>query len=283
MNEFPRTTVGGLSLSRMIIGSNWLLGYSHQSAAKDTFIKRHHDAKSIADVLEVYLRAGVDAAMGWLNVNPMFVMAIREAQDRVGRKITVIDTPSVPMTNGALDYDGAAHVLDQSVSDGASFFLPHQSTTDVLVDRGKREVRGMSRLCAMIRERGMIPGLSTHMPESVIYADESGLDVETYVQIYNAIGFLMQLEVEWVHKIIQDALKPVMTIKPMAAGRLSPLVGFAFSWNTIRDHDMVIVGAMTPDEAREDIEISLSMLERRMPAITLQRTRSKAAVERHPS
>jgi len=44
MTEFPRTNVGGVSLPRMIIGSNWFLGYSHTSLAKDHFIKLklHH-------------------------------------------------------------------------------------------------------------------------------------------------------------------------------------------------------------------------------------------------
>ena len=46
----------------------------------------------------------------------------------------------------------------------------------------------------------MIPGLSTHMPETPIYADESGLDVDTYISIYNAMGFLMQIEVDWVQR-----------------------------------------------------------------------------------
>jgi len=67
------------------------------------------------------------------------------------------------------------------------------------------------------RERGMLPGLSTHMPETVTYADESGLDIETYIQLYNSMGFLMQVEVDWVLNIIKSAKKPVMTIKPMAA------------------------------------------------------------------
>jgi hypothetical protein len=69
-----------------------------------------------------------------------------------------------------------------------------------------------------------------------------------------------------------------MTIKPMAAGRVTPLVGFSFVWNTIRDQDMVTVGSMTPDEARENIEISMSFLERRSPDIQLQITRSKASI-----
>ena len=38
---------------------------------------------------------------------------------------------------------------------------------------------------------------------------------------------------------------------------------------------MVTVGTMTPDEAREVIEISLSILERRPAKVELQTTRSK--------
>lgn len=30
------------------------------------------------------------------------------------------------------------------------------------------------------------------MPETPVIADETGADVETYIQIYNAAGFLMQ-------------------------------------------------------------------------------------------
>jgi hypothetical protein len=70
-----------------------------------------------------------------------------------------------------------------------------------------------------------------------------------------------------------------MTIKPLAAGRLLPVVGLAFVWNTIRDQDMVTIGTTTPDEARESIEISLRLLERRLPDNELQRTRSKQSLD----
>ena len=60
-----------------------------------------------------------------------------------------------------------------------------------MVDRVTRSVRKVDTLCAKIRQHGMIPGLSTHMPEALVYADETGLDVETYIQIYNSMGFLM--------------------------------------------------------------------------------------------
>ena len=66
---FPRTDVGGVSLSRMIIGTNWILGYSHTSLAADTMIKkRHSKPQVIADMLEVFLNAGVDTILGLFRV-----------------------------------------------------------------------------------------------------------------------------------------------------------------------------------------------------------------------
>jgi hypothetical protein len=124
-----------------------------------------------------------------------------------------------------------------------------------------------------------VPGLSTHTPEVPVYADAMNLDVATYIQIYNSAGFLMQIEIDWVHRMIWGRKKPVIVIKPMAAGRIPPLVGMAFVWSTIRPEDMVCVGTLNADEARELIDISLSILERRAPTVELQRTRSKESVE----
>jgi len=178
------------------------------------------------------------------------------------------------------DASAVAVILDKEAKMGAAICMPHPSTTDAMCDRTSRSLRKMDQVCKMIRERGMIPGLSTHMPEAITYADESNLDVETYISIYNAMGFLMQVEVDWVARIIREAKKPVMTIKPMAAGHLRPFQGLTFVWNTIRPQDMVTVGTMSPLEAQEVIDLSRSILEHRQPDVQLQETRSKASVKR---
>ena len=147
--------------------------------------------------------------------------------------------------------------------------------TDALLDRRHGVICDLDRYTQMIRERGMIPGLSTHAPETVVHADRQGADVETYIQIYNAAGFLMHIEVDWVMRLIRDASKPVMVIKPMAAGRLYPLVGLSFVRNTIGVQDMVCAGTMSPDEAREIVDLSLDILSRRNADNPLQVTRSQ--------
>lgn len=284
MSEFSRTEVGGLSLSRMIIGTNWMMGHSHCTPAKNMLIRRTAgDRKSMADIIEVFLRAGVDTIMGQIEIEPLGD-AIREAEDRTGVKAIRVSTPGIPFTRETpargFDMGEVERILDMQAKHGAAFVMPHQSITDAMVDRCTHEIRHMPSICKAIRDRGMRTGLSTHMPESIIYADETDLDVDSYISIYNSMGFLMQVEVDWIAHVIHNAKKPVMTIKPMAAGQIRPFQALNFVWNTIRDCDMVTVGTLTPDEAKELIELSLSILERRDANIKLQETRSKASIKR---
>ena len=276
MDTFPRTLVGGVSLPRLLIGTNWFLGYSHTSQAKSQFIKDYQDAQRIADVIAVFAEADIDAALG--PCSPLLEEGIKRAEQQTGREIIRILTPSFNILPGGPSEQDPERVFDQTKELGATFCLSHQCVTDALVDRMTKEIRHIDRYTQMIRARDMIPGLSTHMPESVIYADRQGADIETYIQIYNAAGFLMQVEVDWIMRTIHKAHKPVMTIKPLAAGKLMPVVGMTYVWNTIRDQDMVAIGCTTPDEAKEIIDLSLDLLNRRVPEQDLQATRSKASL-----
>ena len=143
------------------------------------------------------------------------------------------------------------------------------------MNKNRRIIDRLDDYTKMIRDAGMIPGLSAHMPELVMFSDENGYDVETYIQIYNCMGFLMQVEVEAVASLIRNAKKPVMTIKPIAAGRTTPFVGLNFSFATIRDCDMVTVGCFNEAEAAEDIEIALAAIERRAPSLEKRNSPAK--------
>jgi hypothetical protein len=269
--------VGGISMPRLIIGSNWFKGYSHTSVPKDHFIVEYQTRERLADIFTTFMRHGVDAYMGG-DPGTMVFDAIHDAEQRTGRKMILVLTPSFNLTPGGDPKNDPEAVLDHYAVIGTDFCMPHQCVTDALVDRRSGVIRDLDHYTKLIRERGMIPGLSTHMPESVIYADRQGADVESYIQIFNAAGFLMQVEPDWVLNVIHQAQKPVMTIKPLAAGRLLPIVGLSFVWSTIRPQDMVTIGTTTPAEAQEVINISLDLLCHRPPMTELQITRSKATL-----
>ncbi|MBQ4579138.1 MAG: hypothetical protein IJA83_00615 [Clostridia bacterium] len=263
---FPRTEVAGVSLSRMIIGTNWMLGWSHRSPAQDHQIKRKFsDGEKAYPLLKTFLDHGVDTMMGPLQQERVMQEAVRFAQEKTGKKLILIDTPVINVDDNPIARQQARETIRRSREHGATFCLVHHSSAEQLVNKNKHIIDRLPDYLDMIRQEGMIPGLSAHMPELVLYSDENEYDVQTYIQIYNCLGFLMQVEVESVNRIIHEAKKPVMTIKSMAAGRVSPFVGLNFSWNTIRPCDMVTVGCFDPEEAEEDIEISLAAIERRRP------------------
>jgi hypothetical protein len=267
-NPFPRTTVAGVSLSRMIIGTNWILGYSHTSAAADEGItSRNSGADAIAEILQFFLESGVDTIMVEMRGRTAMLDAMKRAEDRTGKRLVRVDTPVINVDDSATARREADAAIAECARNGAAFCLPHHSCVEQLVVKNTRSIPRLPDYLAMIRDHGMIPGLSAHMPELVVFSDLNHYDVETYIQIYNCAGFLMQVEIEYVHSIIWNARKPVMTIKPMAAGRVSPFVGLTFAFATIRECDMVTVGCLTPREAREDVEIGMAAIERRPPRL----------------
>ncbi len=277
--QFPRTTVGGVSLSRMIIGTNWILGYSHTGAAADTLIKNKHNTKNAtAGMIEAFLEYGVDTIMGPLSVQPMLLDAMKLAEDNTGKGLIRIDTPILNVDDNAAARKEAEDVIADCKAKGAVFCFPHHSSAEQLVCKNTQTIDRLPDYLKMIRDYGMVPGLSAHMPELIVYSDLNNYDVETYIQIYNCMGFLMQVEIEYINKVIWNAKKPVMTIKSMAAGRVSPFVGLNFSWATLRPQDMVTVGCLTPEEAYEDIEISLAAFEKRMPNLEGRSSPNKTSI-----
>ncbi len=275
MSDFPRTHIEDLSVSRLIMGTNWFLGYSHTSRAKDEFIKERQTRQEIAKVMTAFMAEGVDTLLGARPGAEHLLEAIEDAQQATGRPCTLLGTPGLDISGLPEARDNNARMLDEFAAIGCKVCMPHQAITDRLLDIRRFVIDEMDEICRMIRRRGMIPGLSTHRPETVRVADQTQLDIGTYIQIYNAAGFMMPLEVDWHHRIIQQARHPVLTIKPLAAGRLLPLVGLAFTWSTIRDQDMVAIGCLTAAEAAEVVELSRSLLEKRQSRVELQTTRSK--------
>ena len=68
-NPFQRTEVAGVSLSRMIIGTNWMVGYSHTGPAADEMIQnRHSTPETLVPMFKAYLDNGVDTIMGLFGI-----------------------------------------------------------------------------------------------------------------------------------------------------------------------------------------------------------------------
>jgi len=276
---FPRTEVAGVSLPRMLIGSNWIFGWSHIGHAADVYIKEQHStADATLKALNAFLHYGIDAWMAPFSTHPEARNRIKEIQDKIGKKLILIDTPVLNMDDTETARKETRDIIKASAEIGSTFCLIHHASCEQLVNKNKRTMDRLPDYTDMIREAGLIPGLSAHMPEVIQYVDQNGYDVETYIQIFNCLGFLMQVEIESVIRIIHEAKKPVMTIKPMAAGRVTPYVGLTFNWNVLRPRDMITVGVINEHEVHEDVEISLAAFEKRLPDLEGRSSPSKTSI-----
>ena len=216
------------------------------------------------------MKYGVDAIMAPFTASPDLVTAVKMTEDKLGRGFIMIDTMFLDITDSEDGRRNARAVIKDSAVRGTKIFAIHHYCVRNLINGLKGKIERIGDYTVMIREFGMIPAVGSHIPEVVNLIDENEYDFESYIQIYNCDGFLMQQEIEKCARTIQNAKKPVMTIKPMASGRLTPYVGLTWAWNTLRPQDMVTVGAFTAAEAEEDIRISFSALDHRFPDLPFE-------------
>ncbi|MEA3402628.1 MAG: hypothetical protein U9R79_15420 [Armatimonadota bacterium] len=266
----PTTTIEGYEIGRLVIGTNWFLGYSHISAAKSRWIQRYQDTEKIARVLEVCSAGGMNATVA--PVSELMTEALRLHEERTGRHIIQILTPGGATTEELMEG------IDETADLGAEFCLPHTSWTDARLHPARNEITDWPRVAEYIRKKGMIPGLSTHRPEAIVVGDRAGYDIGVYIQPINPIGFLCSVETDWVAGVINRTEKPVIVIKPLAAGRVNPPTGLGFVFSNIKPIDVVCIGLLCEEEAEEDLEITRQILAQQRADTELEYTRSKASL-----
>jgi hypothetical protein len=267
----PTTKIGHLDISRLICGSNNFYGYSHISAARDQWLRKHFTVERVLEVLKTCARLGVNAIVS--GPNPALRETLRRLEDETGFHMVWMPTPF----GDSLEELKAG--IDECRKWGAEVCMPHTSYIEANLKIGEGEISTLREALDYIRDQGMIPGISSHRPEALGICVEQGYDVELMILPLNTLGFLCAYEVEWQARIIRQCPKPVLVIKPLAAGRISPEPGFTFVYNQIKPTDIVAVGVLSSEEMEENVAIVEAVLRGEEPKIKPQETRSKAAVK----
>ena len=136
MTEFPTTHIGGIELSRLLIGSNPFGGYSHFSAARSAWLKRYFTLERIVEVLQTCSARGLNGMVS--PVQAKFADALKAHEDRTGRKIHWVATPGGAGTEG----ETIEEEIDWAAKNGADYILPHPCWTDVRLLPEKKKGQG---------------------------------------------------------------------------------------------------------------------------------------------
>jgi len=273
-SSFPTTTIGGLQISRLIIGSNPFFGFSHYSQARDEWLRQYFTDDRIYEVMAYCAEQGLNGFVSG------YYDRVRPILDRVERSTGVhINWFATP---GGIPggWDTWKEDIKRCADAGAEFLLPHQCYSDNACHRDEGVIVGFSEIFAYARELGMRPGVSSHTPETIVTCEKAGYGAEVYIQPLNPIGFLCQVETDWMENLFQQTPKPFICIKPLGAGRVLPPTGLRFVYSAIKPIDTVCIGMMSVQEAKEDIAIARAILEGQRAQTELQATRSKAYLKK---
>jgi hypothetical protein len=274
MPDFPSLTIEGVTISRIICGTNALLGYSHVSPGRDAWIREYFNPARIARVFACCLELGVNAVMGPLH--PRLIEALDETQRIAGARPVWVSTTDAGMAPKGREREAqqarAAGKIDEMVaiarestaeqaaalkSAGAPICLFHGQWTDrwPSVDGRLHEYDHYTRI---IRQAGMIPGTSVHQSARMAEVAHGGYDIAVLATPANKSGWLMRPDQAAALKAIAEAGKPVIAIKTLACGRYETerSVPEWLEWAVdVPGVQAIALGLMVEQEAEQSVPI----------------------------
>lgn len=243
MPVLPATQLGPHSISRLVCGSNPLLGYSYRSSAHDAWQRRTMTPDRIAQILEKCLEQGINAMLGNYDDAETLHRARQICEKRVG------SAPQwVAYTHGGPDRQ--SETADKLADQGAIAIYIQGGTVDAcfsynyvggLVMDGKDHFEDVLPWLARIRERGCVAGLGTHRAQIIQCAEERGYDADFYVTPLN----YLKVYCDYAPAVatINQVGKPILCIKTLGgSAKITPEEGFTAAFTAIKRTDCVVVG-----------------------------------------
>jgi len=251
MMAVPTTEIGGLTVSRLICGSNPFLGYSYRSAAHSAWQKRHFTPERIADVLEKCLEVSITALLANYEEERIIPRALEEVQRRCGKRPTWIayvagDDETMPRGIRSVADDGAdACYIQCGIGDRC---FPFNRSGKPVLDHGD-SLDDLMEFVDLIHELGMPAGIGSHHWQILRVMDERDYEVQFMVTTLNYLG--VYCEYAGAVRTINSIDKPIVVIKTLGgSAKISPEDGLTCAFTGIKPGDAVAVG-MEHEEAAE--------------------------------
>lgn len=269
----PTVKFGGRhEISRLIIGTNPLMGYSHFNRIFDQCMREWMTPGRRVETILAAERAGITA---WqLHYQKETIETLKGVRER-GSKIQVFllsdfelhkDFSMIP-DMAKLGFLGMAH---------------HGNRTDEAFRAGRME--RVLEFVQRVRDTGVMAGVSTHNPAVIEWIEEKGWPVDYYMACFyhvtrtpEQVRALMngerplgepflEKDPERMTRVIRQTSKPCLGFKILGAGRAGGSreqieAAFRFAFANIKPGDAVIVG-MWPkfkDEIAENCAIVRSL------------------------
>jgi hypothetical protein len=262
--RLPTTHLGGLEVTRFIIGGNPFSGFSHQSRECSAAMTAWYTDERIVETLFQAEALGLTALICRADEHMVRVLAHYRAQGGAMRWIAQTDSRAETAA------DGARYCLDH----GAAACYLHGGIADHYVAQGRYDQ--IIAFIETVRAAGVPAGVAGHMPDVFRWA-EAHLPPDFYMTCYYnpsprhdvphhdpaAAEEYLEADREERVGVIAGLSRPAIHYKILAAGRLDPAEALSYATAHMRPQDAVCVGVYTqqkPDMLTEDARLFLNGL-----------------------
>ena len=257
----PQVMLGGVSVSRFIVGANPIGGYAHQTRERDEEMRDWYTMERVKEYYRLAEDAGVTTHLA--RADEFIIRALREHRNEGGSLTWIAQTcPGV----GSI-----RHGVNNAIQGQAKCCFIHGGEMDYRIANG--ETAEVFDAIQMIKDHGMAAGTAGHRTETVRWAADH-LDLDFFMtSYYNPDDRTRQSHRNYSEEeyygpehreamcaLIQELPGPAIHYKVLAAGRNDPREAFAYVADAYRPGDAVCVGIFTKD-GRNMIQEDIDLLE----------------------
>lgn len=272
--DMPMIRLGPHQVSRLVAGSNPMLGYSHSTALLSRLMMDYFTVENMVKLLERCLALGVNT---WQTSAHEKVDKSLETLRGSGRDIQWIFLANNPHL---ADEKALKEVVQRNKPIAV---VHHGQVTDRLWRSG--QVEKAHDFVKRVQDMGVLGGLSSHNPAVIRHSEEQGWNPDFYMTSFHRLSrspdelksqlneapmgeTLLASDLPLMCEAIRAAKRPCLAFKILAAGRKCDRPeqvtdAFEYAFRNIKRSDAVIVG-MFPrfeDQAMENAKLVVKFSE----------------------
>jgi hypothetical protein len=236
----PAIKLGGLEVSRLLLGTNPFFGWAHKPGDLADRMRAWYTDDRILETLDEAAAHGITAVVG--PPYPRWQVMWRRYRAGGGKLKHWISQPDRPT-------EKIPGEIEESVKAGASAVYIQGHKVEAMYEGNTFEV--VREWVDIIRKLGVPAGIGSHRPDCHLEAQKRGFPVDFYFQCMFNVAHGDSFEKgdpEKAAATIRQLEKPVVAYKILGAGRLPAPEAFEFALKNIRPKDGVCVGVYTKDD-----------------------------------
>ncbi|MFA5393879.1 MAG: hypothetical protein WC081_03275 [Candidatus Ratteibacteria bacterium] len=247
-----QVTIGNLTFSKVLCGTNAFWGHSHFSEARNAEYLHRFDDKTIERTIQHCIDLGVNTIESCANERIFSIVS--RLRENNPAPIRFVGSTRIDETSEMKSHQQKLSFL---IKNRADICVIHAQYADI--HRKDDSIGGLKELIDKIHEAGLLAGISTHGVRTIELCEKQNYGIDTYLFPLNLSGFVYpgfegKDTVQNRVNIVCGVKKPFILIKTLAAGRIPPEEGLHFVAENSKPNDLISLGFGGTGEIAESIQ-----------------------------